>query len=136
MQTFDQPQYRVVMMHPPSLPDAVRTRAFRASNGELGIFPADAPAFLDACRSDGVQVLGWELWIIDHDWGSETNAPAPISGSWCGGVPVQSHAIPAVVGGDGDVDETERQLTALDLDAEVLPAWLPYVRVNFTLGDD
>jgi hypothetical protein len=59
------------MMFPPSLPDYVKARAFRATNGELGIMPGDAGAFLDACRSDGVEVLGWELWIVDHFVGLE-----------------------------------------------------------------
>ena len=41
---------------------------------------------------------------------------------------------PAIIGGEGDVDETERQLAATDLESEVQAAWLPHVRVNFTIG--
>jgi hypothetical protein len=121
------------MMYPPSLSDDLKARAFRASNGELGILPADAPSFLAACRSDNVEVLGWELWVIDHQWGVEPNSPVPAKGSWCGGIPMQGSDVPAVVCGEGDVDETERQLGSVDLDVEVMPAWLPQVRVNFTL---
>ena len=123
------------MMYPPSLPDDVKARAFRAGNGELGILPADAPAFLAACRTDDVEVLGWELWVVDHDWGFETNSPVAARGSWCGGIPVQGSDVLAVWGGEGDVDEAERQLAAIDLGAEVQRAWLPQVRVNFTLNN-
>jgi hypothetical protein len=123
------------MMYPPSLPEDVKARAFRAGNGELGILPSDATSFLAACRSDGVEVLGWELWVVDHQWDLDTNSPVPATGSWCGGIPVQDHIVPVVVGGSGDVDETEDQLAAVNLSAEVQPAWLSYVRVNFTLND-
>jgi hypothetical protein len=123
------------MAYPPSLPEDVKSRAFRAANGEIGVRPADASSFLAACRSDGVEVLGWELWVVDHDWGNETNEePVAAKGSWCGGIPMQNHDVPAVVGGEGDVDETLRQLSSMDLTAEVKPRWLAHVRVNFTLG--
>jgi hypothetical protein len=123
------------MMYPPSLPEDVKARAFRAGNGELGVLPSDAQSFLATCRSDGLEVLGWELWVVDHQWGLGTNSPIPAKGSWCGGVPVRDHAVPAVVGGSGNAAETEDQLAAIDLSAEVQPEWLPYVRVNFTLDD-
>lgn len=109
------------MEYPPSLPEDVKARAFRASNGELGLDPADASSFLAACRSDSVEVLGWELWVVDHAWGIETNAPVPAPGYWCGGIPVQDCNVPAVVGGEGDVDEAERQICSRDLAAEVQP---------------
>jgi hypothetical protein len=48
---------------------------------------------------------------------------------------VQGSDVLAVWGGEGDVDETERQLAAIDLGAEVQRAWLPHVRVNFTLNN-
>ena len=121
------------MMYPPSLPADVKARAFRAGNGELGILPKDASAFLAACRTDGVEVLGWELWIVNHGWDIANNLPVPAEGVWCGGIPVNDGEILAVFSGDGDADETERQLAATDLDSEVRPAWLPHVRVNFTL---
>jgi len=120
-------------MYPPSLPHDVKARAFRASNGELGILPADAAVFLAACRSDDVEVLGWELWVANHGWDFENNVPVPAQGVWCGGIPVNDADVPAVIGGEGDADEIERQLAATDLDKEVQAAWLPHVRVNFTL---
>lgn len=43
--------------------------------------------------------------------------------------------MPAVYGFDGDADEADRQLASLDLPSEVLPEWLPHIRVNFTLGE-
>jgi hypothetical protein len=122
-------------MFPPSLPADVKGRAFRSGNGELGILPADAPAFLAACRSDGVEVLSWELWVADHIWDIENNVPVPSQGRWCGGIPVTDLDVLAVFAGDGDAEETQRQLAAIDLDAEVQPEWLPHVRVNFNLDD-
>lgn len=123
------------MMYPPSLPGDVKARAFRASNGELGILPSDAAAFLAACRLDGVELLGWDLWVVDHDCDFEQKSPVPAQGVWCGGIPVQNADVLAFMGGEGDLEETERQLAATDLETEVQPAWLPYVRVNFTLDD-
>ena len=122
------------MMYPPSLPADVKARAFVATNGELGIIPNDAPMFLQSCRADSVEVLGWELWLVNHTWESE-NAPVASVGLWCGGIPCSDEVAPAVVGGTGDVEETERQLAAFDIDAKVQPKLLPHVRVNFTLKD-
>jgi hypothetical protein len=121
------------MMYPPSLPDDVKARAFRAGNGELGVLPADAPAFLAACRKDNVKVLGWELWVVDHSCSFDTNSVVPAIGWWCGLIPVQNEVEPTVIAGDGGVDEAEGQLASVDLNAEVQPAFLPYIRVNFTL---
>ena len=122
-------------MFPPSLLPAVQARAFQASNGELGVPPQDVSAFLDACEADGLKVLGWELWIIDHEWGIEPNAPIPSPSSWCGGIPLLGYDVPAVVGGEGGVEDTRKQIAATNLAAEVQPEWLNYVRFNFTLGD-
>lgn len=121
-------------MFPPSLSPEVKARAFVATNGELGLLPSDTQSFLDACRADSVEVLGWELWVVNHAWG-ENNAPIAAAGLSCGGIPLRSETVPAVVGGSGDVGETEQQVAAFDIDAEVLPLWLPHVRVNFTLDD-
>lgn len=101
------------MMYPPSLPDDVKTRAFCATNGELGVLPADAPSFLEACRADRVEVYGWELWVVDHRRDFKTNALVPAIGIWDGGIPMRAYDVPAVVGGDGDVDEVEGQLASL-----------------------
>ncbi len=121
-------------MFPPSLAEQVKARAFRAHNGELGVLPSDTGAFLQACRSDKVRVLGWELWIVDHQC-NFADKPIPALGSWCGLVPASYDDVPVVFTGDGDADETERQIASIDLEAEVAEAWRPYVRVNFTLGE-
>jgi hypothetical protein len=122
------------MMYPPSLADEVRNRSFQAHNGELGVPYADAVAFLRACRSSGVEVLGWELWIVDHHWGL-ANRPVPALGSWCGGIPLVGENLPSVVAGDGNAAECERQLAQFSPDTTVEPEWLSFVRVNFTLAD-
>ncbi len=118
------------MMYPPSIPENVKARAFRAGNGELGILPEDTPAFLEACRKDRVEVLGWELWVVDHEWDFETGLPSRSPGVWMGGIPMRGESLSAVVHG-----ETAEQLADIDLRAEVEPAWLPHIRVNFTLDD-
>ncbi|WP_312165822.1 hypothetical protein [Phenylobacterium sp.] len=122
------------MMHPPSLPDEVKARAFLATNGELGICLADVRSFLNACRADRVEVFGWELWVVNHTWGAE-NDPIPAGGLWCGGIPLRDQAIPAVVGGSGDLAETERQLASFSVTDEVQRDWISHVRVNFTLAE-
>ena len=121
------------MFYPPSLNDAVKERAFCAANGELGVYPTDARSFLEACRNDGVKVLGWELWVIEHTWDTLTNEPVPAPGLWCGGIPIRRETIPAIIGGNGDVDATEHQLAAFDFEAQVGPFWYPYLRINFTV---
>lgn len=123
------------MMCPPSLPNEVRARAFCATNGELGVLPADALSFLDACRADGVKVLGWELWVANHRWDPKSKCLVSATGQWDGGVPMRAHDVPALVGGEGDVDAVARQLASLSFEDEVQVAWLPHIRVNFTLGD-
>jgi len=45
--------------HPPSLPAEVLARAFADLDGALGLVPQDAPAFLEACKTDGLTPLGW-----------------------------------------------------------------------------
>ncbi|MEN3952362.1 hypothetical protein [Iodidimonas sp. SYSU 1G8] len=123
------------MFNPPSLADAVKARAFHAQSGELGLHLGDARSFLDACRHDGIEVLGWELWVIDHVWGTVENGPVPAPGLWCGLIPFRGELAPAIVGGEGDADATQNQLAAIDLNVQVEPIWIFYVRVNFTLAD-
>jgi hypothetical protein len=118
------------MNYPFSLPQHVKVRAFRSGNGELGILPADVPVFLKACRQDEVEVVGWELWIVDHQWDFEAGLPVPLRGVWMGGIPMRGQSSPAIVQG-----ETLEQLAEIDIQAEVEPAWQPHTRVNFTLGD-
>jgi len=109
------------MTFPPSLPAEIRARAFTASNGELGLLLSDAPAFLSACRADGVPVLGWELWLAD-----------PLSGNWTGLIPVRGSDVPTVFATNSDATDSERELANLDL-SEIEPSVLPCIRVNFTL---
>lgn len=87
------------MKYPPSLPEPVKARAFRAGNGELGIALKDASNFLAACRSDDVKVLGWELWVVDHNWDFKTNTVTPASGWWSGGIPVRDQFEPTIIAG-------------------------------------
>ena len=123
------------MLYPPSLPLDLLTRTFRAPNGELGLLPADVPAFLDICQSDGVGVLGWELWVIDHAFDAGARAPRSARGFWCGLIPMRSHPLPAVVAGTGDLASTRAQIAAIELDLMIDARWHPYVRVNITLDD-
>lgn len=120
-------------MYPPSLSQDMKTRAFVASNGELGVLASDVQQFLNACRADDVKVFGWELWIVEHRWTGE-NVPLAAAGSWCGGIPLRDRTVLSIVGGDGDADEVERQFAAFDVGKKVLHEWLPYVRINFTLN--
>jgi hypothetical protein len=123
------------MFFPPSLPQAVITRAFHAANGELGIVLGDASTFLDACQADRAEVLGWELWLIDHDWDAALNEPRKAPGHWCGLVPVRDKPLPAVVAGDGDLATTRANLAELGLDDLIEDRWSEYLRVNFTLAE-
>lgn len=122
------------MMFPPSLDDAVKERAFFDAGGELGIKLADTALFLAACRNDGVEVLGWDLWVIDHSCGKRVAGPSYAPGCWCGEIPMRKGTI-AVVEGHGDADATEQQLADFDVNEEVKAIWLPFLRVNFTLAD-
>ena len=138
------------MLAPPSLPTAVLTRAFRASNGELGIRREDVETFLAACASDGVAVLGCEAWLVDHRAHFSGN-PIPFPGQWCGVMPVNSSDIPAVFTStvsDSKVTESwvefvarsivEVRTAALSFDPEneLAPKWRPYFRLNFTLDTE
>ena len=124
------------MLFPPSLPRPVICRAFRAGNGELGVLPSDVAIFLDACQADHVEVLGWELWLADHEWNPETKEPVGTPRRWCGLIPIRGQSSPAVVHGVGDLKTTCRELATLDLDALIEPRWAAYVRINFALDDD
>ena len=123
------------MNYPSSLSSDVKKRAFVSSNGELGVCPNDVQPFLDACRRDHIEVLGWDLWIVDHAWATDGGPPVQADGLWCGGIPIRGDSSPTVIGGEGDADATERQLANFDLNDEVDLIWQPYLRVNFTLGD-
>lgn len=111
------------MSLPPSLPRAVEKRSFRTKNGGLGLLPADAPKFLKACEKDGIRVLGWELWIVDHRWDFKANKPVSSPGDWCGGIPSKDGM--SVMSGTG-------KLPQLD---DIARKFADYLRFNFTIDD-
>jgi hypothetical protein len=120
------------MLFPESLPQAVISRAFHAANGELGIMPADASEFLDACQADHVEVLGWELWLVDHEWNFASNGPRKAAGKWSGLIPIRGELRPGVLSGHGDRARTRAELATLELAALIEAPWLDGLRVNFT----
>ena len=135
------------MLAPPSLPAAILARAFRATNGELGIRREDVEPFLTACAKDSVAVLGCEAWLIDHR-AHFSSDPIPFPGQWCGIMPVNGSDIPAVFTStvsDSKVNERWAEYVArsivevraaalsFDPDNELAPKWRPYFRLNFTL---
>ena len=122
------------MFAPSSLPHHVVARAFTASNGELGILPQDTGTFLTACEQDGVPLLGWELWIIDHRMGI-TNALIPALGQWSGIIPTRTRSL-AIFGGSGGLEQTRREIAELDLERTVAQRWMEFVRFNFTLNGE
>jgi hypothetical protein len=112
--------------------DAILARSFRAANGETAVRPADALAYLDACVSVGVEIDGWEAWLVDHSI-DETGQFLARKGAWSGLVPVRGAATPTVVGGEGDAEECRAQVEGLDFDGMFEPQWRPYIRINFTI---
>jgi len=119
------------MLFPPSLAPELRARCFRAANGELGVRPEDVSAFLDTCDSDGVEILGWKLWLADHAW----VAPARVEhapGSWSGGIPGRDGLPAAFAAADGDSKAARAAIPGLPLDW-IEPAMVPYLRFNFAL---
>ena len=111
------------MSLPPSLPRALEKRSFHAKNGQLGILPSDAPAFLKACEKDGIRVLGWELWIVDHRWDFNKNKPVSSPGDWCGGIPTKDGM--SVMSGIGKLPATD----------DLAKKFSDYLRFNFTIDD-
>jgi hypothetical protein len=123
------------MNYPPSLPDHVLARAFRAANGEVAISLLDANAFLDACAKDGRAVLGWELWLVNHEWSPSQALPHRSEGRWTGLIPASDSLRATTFAGNADLNGTRRDLAALDLDV-IDQRWRDFVRVNFTLADE
>jgi hypothetical protein len=123
-----------MMMFPPSLPADVLTRAFRSTKGELGILPADVDQFLAACDRDHVEVLGWELWLVDHFGVLPNGDPAPSTGNWYGLIPTLDGIVPSVFGFEGDSRAAQQQIAALNILSLVASKWHPYLRLNFGLG--
>ena len=108
------------MLIPPSLSENVVSRSFRARNGEIGVLLSDSGAFLDACESDEVAVLGWEAWIAHHRW-DMSPIPVPAPGSWCGLIPVNDSDVLNVISVSGDLAAVRRQLEATNF-ADIIPA--------------
>src|SRR5262245_5207698 len=123
------------MLYPPSLSMDILGRTFRAHDGEIGLLPADVPAFLDVCQADGVGVRGWDLWLVDHTFDAGARVPRLAQGFWCGLIPLRSDPLPAIVAGTGDLARTRAQIAELEFDLLVDPVWFPYIRVNITLED-
>lgn len=121
------------MLSPPSLPFEVLVRAFRAPNGELGVLPTDVGAFLEACETDEIDVLGWELWLVDHAFDPAQHAPRPAPGQWCGAILTLESPLPTVLGGAGEADAVRQQIATMLLPELVETKWLPYLRYNFKL---
>ena len=119
------------MVFPPSLAPELHARCFRAMNGELGVRLEDIPAFLDACDEDGVEILGWELWLADHAWVAPTRIEY-VPGSWSGGIPGRDGLPTVFAAADGNSDAARAALRALPLDW-IEPAATPYLRFNFAL---
>ena len=111
------------MSLPPSLPRAVEKRSFRTKNGELGLLPTDAPKFLKACENDGIRVLGWALWIVDHRWDFKANKPMRSPGDWCGGIPTKDGMSP--MSGTGKLPQID----------DIARKYADYLRFNFTIDD-
>src|SRR5262249_34033023 len=104
-------------------------------SGEIAVRPADVAAFLDACQADGVSVLGWELWLIDHAFDGRAGAPRRAIGSWCGLIPLRAQAHPAIIGGEGDLAATRQQIGELDLEGMIDEDWRAGIRIHISLDD-
>jgi hypothetical protein len=122
---------------PPSCPADILERAFRATNGELGIQPSDFENFLSACDQSHILVLGWETWLIEA-----------ADGQWDGLIPPERGNIPTIIGGDApprSVGEGWRdycsraanlarsQISKLDPVGSTLATARSRIRLNFTL---
>lgn len=115
--------------HPPSLSPAVLARAFTDLDGALGLLPADAPAFLEACKVDKRIPQDWQVWLIDH-----ADGPTPVAGSWTGLIPM-ADGTTAVIGGGGSPNQIRTQIARWKLDVEVAAPWRPFVRLHIALAD-
>ena len=124
------------MYFPPSLPAEILERSPCSINGELGIARDDTEAFLVACQSDRIAVLGWELWLVNHIPSPESGLPQCADGAILGAIPIWALAEadgPAVFGGMGDLDRVRQQIATLRLEEMVKPQWLDHIRFNITV---
>jgi hypothetical protein len=124
------------MDFPPSLPADIVERSLHARNGELGVAREDTEAFLAACEIDRMDVLGWELWLVDHIPSPEDGMPQRSDGAIIGVIPcwaLLDADSSAMVGGSGNLNQIRLQLASLKLADVVKPQWLRHIRFNFTL---
>ena len=70
-----------------------------------------------------MEVLGWELWLVD-----------PLSRQWTGLLPIRDSRNSGVFTSDSDANTSEQELAALNLN-QIEASVLPWIRVNFTLDD-
>lgn len=118
---------------PPSLATAVLARAIKTSTGELGICREDVDEFLGACFRDCINVLGWEIWLVDHAWSTASSEPQPAAGGISGIVPMLGSEQPSIVGGSGDLEQTAAQIASAYWEDFVDQHYTPHLRFNFTL---
>ncbi|OWJ67953.1 hypothetical protein BWR60_07030 [Inquilinus limosus] len=108
----------------------------------------DIETFFIACEQGDAVILGWEVWIVDHDADLSSGSPVFEIGQWCGLIPVITTSVPAVIGGGlvsgrresepwaelvgRSVAMARDQIAEAKLAEEVVPDWQPFLRVNFT----
>src|SRR5262249_4593751 len=102
---------------PPLCPLTSFAARFSPPTARPAFGPSAAEAFLQACETDGIEVLGWEAWIVHHRWDFDANWPRPAYGSWCGLFPTESHG--ELVGGTGDAGAARREIAEFTLE----PGW-------------
>jgi hypothetical protein len=116
---------------PRSLDRLILERSWLAGSGELGILPDDVNGYLDACEFDEISVLGWEMWLIEHQWDGDGGAEI-VRGMWTGLVPhVQGGT--CCWQGSADAPTTRAQIAKLEWRNAVPTQLHPWVRFNFTL---
>ena len=149
-QKMDYPNY------PPSFDSDLLANSFHAGNGEIGILPANVQEFLEACERDAIAILGWELWISDYYDLVETHPiPTPRKGSWAGIIPTKKETIPGVLSAvfsydtkptspheswqeyvHRTIEETQQQISTVNIEEEIQEQYVPFIRFNFALIDE
>ncbi|WP_155956409.1 hypothetical protein [Rhizobium sp. CF080] len=125
------------MFWPPSLAKDILDRSFRSLNGELGINPIDVEAFLRTCEADNVELLGWELWLVDHICSPDGDEPQRKDKTLWGAIPswaLITGAHSMVFSGSGSISEIRAEIASLGLENKIKYQWLEHVRFNFTLA--
>jgi hypothetical protein len=126
------------MTWPASLDADIVARSFHCGDGEIGILAGDVSAFLDACERDGLALLGWDLWLVAPFPKPMAGLSVPMS-VILGVVPgfaLLAGGPPTVIHGTGDIAAIRRDLAAFAPERLIAAAWLPCIRINFTLADE